>query len=198
MQNPNFAWRSCSNHREKHRMAFANVVEGYLNYNFRIYCFCRTVQIFEDTRGQSRVNRLKTDRPRSRAPTARRAPCRLGCAAHCATSASVLARFPPPRGTSHQFPSRRHPRNACHIFYRAVPAPSAPRSVARATAERVHRGPSPYCGVMAGASRRREDRELTGYKSRPRYHAQAGRHDPPSMSRHELLSPDPTTTDQAP
>jgi hypothetical protein len=59
LQNPNFAWRSCSNRREKHRTAFANVVEGCLIYNFRIYCFSRTVQLFGETRSQSRVDRLE-------------------------------------------------------------------------------------------------------------------------------------------
>jgi hypothetical protein len=59
LQNPNFAWRSYSNRREKHRTTFANVVEGCLIYNFRIYRFCRTVQIFGETRSQSRVDRLK-------------------------------------------------------------------------------------------------------------------------------------------
>jgi hypothetical protein len=39
LQNPNFAWSSCSNRREKHRTTFANVVEGCLIYNFRIYRF---------------------------------------------------------------------------------------------------------------------------------------------------------------
>jgi hypothetical protein len=34
LQNPNFAWRSCSNRQEKHRTAFANIVEGFLLYNF--------------------------------------------------------------------------------------------------------------------------------------------------------------------
>jgi hypothetical protein len=56
LQNLNFAWRSCSNRREKHRMAFANIVEGCLLYNFRIYCFCHTVQIFGEMRGQSKVD----------------------------------------------------------------------------------------------------------------------------------------------
>jgi hypothetical protein len=54
LQNPNFAWRSCSNRREKHRTTLTNVIEGYLIYNFRIYHFCRTVQIFGKTRSQSR------------------------------------------------------------------------------------------------------------------------------------------------
>jgi hypothetical protein len=34
LQNPNFAWRSCSNRQEKHRTAFENIVEGFLLYNF--------------------------------------------------------------------------------------------------------------------------------------------------------------------
>jgi hypothetical protein len=59
LQNPNFAWCSCSNRREKHRTTFANVVEGCLIYNFRIYRFFRTVQLFEETRSQSRVDRLE-------------------------------------------------------------------------------------------------------------------------------------------
>jgi hypothetical protein len=46
LQNPNFAWRSCSNRREKHRMAFANIVEGCLIYNFRIYRFLSHSSIF--------------------------------------------------------------------------------------------------------------------------------------------------------
>jgi hypothetical protein len=59
LQNLNFAWRSCSNRREKHRMSFANVVEGCLIYNFCIYRFCRTVQFFGENHGQQRVDRLK-------------------------------------------------------------------------------------------------------------------------------------------
>jgi hypothetical protein len=59
LQNPNFAWRSCSNRREKHKTTFANVVEGCLIYNFRIYRFCRTVQFFEEQCSQSCVDRLK-------------------------------------------------------------------------------------------------------------------------------------------
>jgi hypothetical protein len=59
LQNPNFASRSYSNHREKHRTAFSNVVEGCLIYNFRIYRFCHTVQFFGETRSQSTVDRLK-------------------------------------------------------------------------------------------------------------------------------------------
>jgi hypothetical protein len=59
MQNPNFAWGSCSNHREKHRMDFANVVEGRLIYNFRIYRFYRTVQLFGETRSRSCIDWLK-------------------------------------------------------------------------------------------------------------------------------------------
>jgi hypothetical protein len=59
LQNPNFAWRSCSNRQKKHRMTFANVVEGCLIYNFRIYHFCRTVQLFGETRSQSSVDRLE-------------------------------------------------------------------------------------------------------------------------------------------
>jgi hypothetical protein len=60
-------------------------------------------------------------------------------------------------------------------------------------AERAHRGLLPYLGVMAGASLRREDREPTGYKSRPLSHAQAdvvvrhwrlhGELTPPALSR---------------
>jgi hypothetical protein len=152
LQNPNFAWRSCSNRREKHRTTSTNVVEGCLIYNFRIYHFCRTVQIFGETRSQSRVDQLKTGRSRSRAPTARRASCRLGCVARRAQATTPPRR--PCWPDSHRLevratrsPSRRHPGNTCHIFYRAVPAPSVLRSVARATAERVHRGLSPYYGV---------------------------------------------------
>jgi hypothetical protein len=59
LQNPNFAWRSCSNRQEKHRTTFPNVVEGCLIYNFHIYRFCRTVQLFGETRSQSRVDRLE-------------------------------------------------------------------------------------------------------------------------------------------
>jgi hypothetical protein len=59
LQNPKFAWRSYSNRREKHRTAFANVVEGCLIYNFHIYYFCRIVQIFGETHGQSSVDWLK-------------------------------------------------------------------------------------------------------------------------------------------
>jgi hypothetical protein len=55
LQNPNFAWHSCSNRREKHRTAIANVVEGCLIYNFRIYHFCHTVQIFRENHSQQRV-----------------------------------------------------------------------------------------------------------------------------------------------
>jgi hypothetical protein len=47
LQNPNFAWRSCSNHREKHRTAFTNVVEGCLLYNFRIYLFVAQFKFLE-------------------------------------------------------------------------------------------------------------------------------------------------------
>jgi hypothetical protein len=47
LQNPKFACRSCSNRREKHMTAFANIVEGCFLYNFCIYHFCRTVQILE-------------------------------------------------------------------------------------------------------------------------------------------------------
>jgi hypothetical protein len=43
LRNPNFAWRSCSNRREKHRTTFTKVVEGCLIYNFCIYRFCRTI-----------------------------------------------------------------------------------------------------------------------------------------------------------
>jgi hypothetical protein len=59
LQNLNFAWRYYSNRLEKHRMTFANVVEGCLIYNFRIYRFCHTVQFFGENRGQQRVDRLK-------------------------------------------------------------------------------------------------------------------------------------------
>jgi hypothetical protein len=59
LQNPNFACRSCSNRREKHRTTFANIVEGCLLYNFRIYRFSRTVQLFGETCSQSRVDRLE-------------------------------------------------------------------------------------------------------------------------------------------
>jgi hypothetical protein len=59
LQNLNFAWRSCSNRQEKHRTTFANVLEGCLIYNFRIYRFCRTVQVCGETRSQSRVDQLK-------------------------------------------------------------------------------------------------------------------------------------------
>jgi hypothetical protein len=58
LQNPNFAWRSCSNRQEKHMTTFANVVEGCLIYNF-CYRFCRTVQLFGENCGQQRVDRLK-------------------------------------------------------------------------------------------------------------------------------------------
>jgi hypothetical protein len=34
LQNPNFTWRSCSNHWGKHHMAFVKVVEGTSHYNF--------------------------------------------------------------------------------------------------------------------------------------------------------------------
>jgi hypothetical protein len=44
---------------KKHRTAFANVVEGWHIYNFRIYRFCRTVQLFGETHSQSRVDRLE-------------------------------------------------------------------------------------------------------------------------------------------
>jgi hypothetical protein len=47
LQNPNFAWRSCSNRREKHRTTFANVVEGCLIYNFCIYHFVAQFNFFE-------------------------------------------------------------------------------------------------------------------------------------------------------
>jgi hypothetical protein len=67
LQNLIFAWCSCSNRREKHRTTFANAVEGCLIYNFRIYRFCRTVQIFGEMHGQSRVDRLEISGPRSRA-----------------------------------------------------------------------------------------------------------------------------------
>jgi hypothetical protein len=40
-------------------MTFANVVEGCLIYNFHIYRFCRSLQLFGETRSQSRVDRLK-------------------------------------------------------------------------------------------------------------------------------------------
>jgi hypothetical protein len=83
LQNKNFAWRSYSNHWEKHRTTFANVVEGCLIYNFRIYCFCRTVQIFGETHGQSRVDRLATSP--GHAPGRRRRASDLpglACAAH--------------------------------------------------------------------------------------------------------------------
>jgi hypothetical protein len=59
LQNPNFAWRSRSNRRKKHRTTFANIVEGCLIYNFHIYSFCRTIQIFGETHGQSKVDRLE-------------------------------------------------------------------------------------------------------------------------------------------
>jgi hypothetical protein len=44
---------------KKHRKTFANVVERCLIYNFRIYRFFRTVQLFGETRSQSRVDRLE-------------------------------------------------------------------------------------------------------------------------------------------
>jgi hypothetical protein len=55
LQNPNFAWRFCSNRREKHRTAFVNIAEGCLLYNFRIYRFCRIVQIFGETHVKVRL-----------------------------------------------------------------------------------------------------------------------------------------------
>jgi hypothetical protein len=82
LQNPNFAWRSCTNRWEKHRTAFANVVEGCLQLSY--LPFCRTIQLFGGIGGQRRVDRLEISRPRSRAPLARRHPAwrpapRAGC-----------------------------------------------------------------------------------------------------------------------
>jgi hypothetical protein len=131
LQNPNFAWRSCSNRQEKHRTTFANVVEGCLIYNFRIYHFYRTVQFFGETRGQSKVDQLKCSsagalegrrhagRPAGLALL--RAP-RTEC---YTTSASVQVRsYASRRGPSVPFApatSKREPppRRAC----RAVPPP---------------------------------------------------------------------------
>jgi hypothetical protein len=111
MQNPNLAWHSCSNRREKHKTAFANIVEGCLLYNFRIYHFCHTVQIFREMHGQSKVDRLKCSsagalecRWRAGRPAGlalRRAPR----AERCAALASVRAR-------PHRL-SRPSPRKAC-------------------------------------------------------------------------------------
>jgi hypothetical protein len=76
LQNPNFAWRSCSNRREKHRTAFANIVEGCLLYNFRIYRFCRTVQIFGETHGLLRPASPHANVSRSRPSPYRNLPRR--------------------------------------------------------------------------------------------------------------------------
>jgi hypothetical protein len=113
LQSPNFAWRSCSNRREKHRMTFANVVEGCLIYNFRIYLFFCTVQLFGETR-KVVLTGWKTARPRSRAPPERRRAAWRPAprATRSVASVCVLARCPLPRGTGHQPPSRWPPRSA--------------------------------------------------------------------------------------
>jgi hypothetical protein len=124
----------------------------------------------------------KTARPRSRPPLARRAPCRHWL---CRAQGTAPPRRPCWPDSHHlevqatRSPSHRHPRNACRIFYRVVPAPSVPRSVARATVERVHQGPSPYCGVTPSFYFNTQAEEPAGYKIRPRCRAQAGRHGPP-------------------
>jgi hypothetical protein len=158
LQNPNITWHSCSNHREKHRTTSANVVEGCLIYNFRIYHFCRTVQLFGEICGQRRVDWLEISRSCSRAPPARR--CHVWRpaprSARFAASASVRARPPPPRGQSRRSPSRLPPRNACR---------SASTRVAPALANRVPTvasigsfAPPPLCRVrLPGPSRYTEE-----------------------------------------
>jgi hypothetical protein len=90
-------------------------------------------------------------RPRSRAPTVRRAPCRLSCAAHRAPRhLGVRAGpVPPPRGTSHQLPFapaslERVPHLSVYTapypplvprVHRACSLPSAPTKVRRRTGE---------------------------------------------------------------
>jgi hypothetical protein len=48
MKNQNFAWHSCSDFWEKHRMTFLKVVEGTSHYNFRFWKKCRSVQVSEN------------------------------------------------------------------------------------------------------------------------------------------------------
>jgi hypothetical protein len=145
LQNPNFAWRSCSNHREKHRTTFANIVEGCLLYNFCIYRFVAEFNFLEKIAVNIGFTCWNTSRSRSRAPpacrrsawrpcTARGAFCRLGVRA---------GQVPPPRGTSHRSPSRLSPRNespsprsACRV----VPPPRGQWSVACSPAECACRG----------------------------------------------------------
>jgi hypothetical protein len=95
---PELCLASCSNRREKHRMTFANIVEGCLLYNFRIYRFCRKVQIFGETRSQSRVDQLKyssvgaLERRRRAGRPAGLPLCRASRAECCAALASVRSR----------------------------------------------------------------------------------------------------------
>jgi hypothetical protein len=56
-KNQNLAWRSFSNHWEKHRMAFVKVVEGHLIYNFAIYPTMHFYSNFWRTGQSNRVSR---------------------------------------------------------------------------------------------------------------------------------------------
>jgi hypothetical protein len=120
---------SCSNRREKHRTTFANVVERCLIYNFRIYRFCRTVQLFGETRSQSRVDQLKNSSAALQSATGApgalpvqavpravlREPCRLDVRAGSLPTASRSGSWSPLRLSSlerkpHLVPRRTAPR----------------------------------------------------------------------------------------
>jgi hypothetical protein len=97
-------------------MTFANVVEGCLIYNFRIYRFCCTVQPFGETRSQNCVDWLENSTTALKSATGALGvlPAWLRRALHAihrAASASVQDHAPLPRTASRLFPSRLSPGN---------------------------------------------------------------------------------------
>jgi hypothetical protein len=122
LQNPDFASRSCSNRPEKHRTTFTKVVEGCLIYNFRIYRFLSHSSTF--WRKMQSKSRWPAEKQLDCGPERRRrARCSAGasCAARRAqgsraTSASVRARSPPPRGQGRGPLRACRPWNASRIF----------------------------------------------------------------------------------
>jgi hypothetical protein len=86
----------------------------------------------------------KTDQPRSKAPTARRAPCQLGCAARCAHATAPPWR--PCWPGSHRLEARAvGPLRACH--------PWSPSRIfePRRTHSELSRGPSPVPSARKSA-----------------------------------------------
>jgi hypothetical protein len=134
--------------RETHRMAFANVVEGCLVYNFRIYHFCAQLKFLEKHTVKVGLTSWNAARSRSRAPPVRRAPCLLGPAPRAAPRR--LCR-PGPTASRHEPPISlcvgilgTRAASSCPVPRRT--RPELPHSPSRVPpAERAHRGPCHTC-----------------------------------------------------